>query len=512
MSSQMAEAIRQLTQDKGLSKDSVLQTIENMLKAAYKRTFGTNVNAVVQFNEDQTDVSIYSRKVIVDGVYDPVTEIELDEALQLSPDCEIGDEIDILVDPREFDRSAIQTGKQTAHQSFSEIQKDSLHAEYKDKIGEIIIGYYQRERNGNIYVDLGKVEGILPSKFQSPREVYHKNDRIKALITDIKKTSTGLQVVLSRTDPDFVRSIIELEVPEIYDKIVEVHKIVREPGYRTKIAVLSHREDVDPVGACVGLKGVRIQAVIRELEGEKIDILKYDPDPRVFIKNALSPAEVSAVVILDEEKKQALAVVPEAQFSLAIGKQGLNVRLANRLADWSIDVKTEDQCEELDSLIAESRRAADQLFSDIDEYEEISKISELPGLDKEIIEILSANEIITIEQFLNAQDEGILNSIEGLTSGQIDEVVAVINSLAVEDESEEAFDQESNAFESQRMEENQVDSSEEMQNEQIEPFEGNENSDEEEYECPECGGKITIDMTTCPNCGIGLSFEFEDEE
>lgn len=227
----------------------------------------------MKFNEDQSDVAIYSRKVIVDGVYDPVTEIELEEALELSEDCEVGDEIDILVDPREFDRSAIQTGKQTAQQSFSEIQKDSLYAEYKDKVGEIIIGYYQRERNGTIYVDLGKVEGVLPAKNQSPREVYKKNDRIRAIITEIRKSYNGLQIILSRTDPDFIRAILDLEVPEVYDKIVEVHKIVREPGYRTKIAVYSHRDDVDPVGACVGLKGVRIQAVIRELEGEKLTYL-----------------------------------------------------------------------------------------------------------------------------------------------------------------------------------------------------------------------------------------------
>ena len=183
MSSQMAEAIRQLTQDKGISEDAVLRTIEGMLKAAYKRKFGTDDNAVVKFAEDLSDVSIYSRKVIVDGVYDPVTEIELEEALELSPECEIGDEIDILVDPREFDRSAVQVGKQNAHQSLSEIQKDSLYSEYKDKVGEIIIGYYQRERNGSIFVDLGgKVEGVLPFRNQSPRETYHKNDRIKALV------------------------------------------------------------------------------------------------------------------------------------------------------------------------------------------------------------------------------------------------------------------------------------------------------------------------------------------
>ena len=342
MSAEMAEAIRQLVQEKGIDEDLVFRMIEDTLKAAYKRKYGTNDNAVVTFNDARTDVSIYSRKTIVDGVYNPVIEIELDEALELDPECELGDELLIEVDPREFDRISVQSAKQTAHQSIRDIQKDSLHSEYKDKVGEIIIGYYQRERNGNIYVDLGKVEGILPKKFQSPRETYRQNDRIKALITEVKK-SPGLQIVLSRTDPDFVRRILELEVPEIYDKTVEIHKIVREPGYRTKVAVFSHRDDVDPVGACVGLKGVRIQAVIRELEGEKIDILKYDEDPRLFIKNALSPAEVNEVVIVDETKRSALAIVSEPQFSLAIGKQGLNVRLANRLVDWSIDVKTNEQ-------------------------------------------------------------------------------------------------------------------------------------------------------------------------
>ena len=490
MSSQMAEAIRQL-QDNGYTKEAVLNTIENMLKAAYKRTFGTNVNAVVQFNEDETDVAIYSRKVIVDGVYDPVTEIELEDAKKLSEECEIGDEIDILVDPKEFDRSAVQTGKQSAHQSLSEIQKDSLYSEFKDKVGEIIIGYYQREKNGNIFVDLGKVEGILPAKNQSPREVFHKNDRIKALISELRNTRSGLQVVLSRTDPDFVRSIVELEVPEVYDKTVEIHKIVREPGYRTKIAVYSSKSDIDPVGSCVGPKGVRIQNVIKELEGEKIDILKYDPDPRVFIKNALSPAEVTAVVIQDEEKKQALAVVPESQFSLAIGKQGLNVRLANRLADWTIDVKPEDQCEELDAILEESRKAAQNLFND-SEYEEITNLSDVEGISAEILETLKSAGIETIEQFDNADAEGKLAEIEGLSE---DDIVAVQNALDAAENYEE---------ESESVEETTASEVEEETEEDA--------SDDEEYECPECGGKITVDMTVCPNCGIEISFEYEDEE
>jgi len=503
MASQLAEAIHQLIQDKGLTEEAVLKTVENTIKAAYKRAYGTADNCFVEFEDDLSDVSVYSRKVIVDGVYDPVTEIELEEALQMSPECEVGDEMDILIDPKDFELSAVQTGKQTARQSLSEIQKDTLMAEYKDKVGEIIIGYYQRERNGNIYVDLGKAEGILPAKFQSPREVYHKNDRIKALITDVKKTYAGLQVVLSRTDPDFVRSIVELEVPEIYDNTVEIFKIVREAGYRTKIAVFSHREDVDPVGACVGLKGVRIQAVIRELEGEKIDIVPYDPDPRIFIKNALSPAEVTGVVILDEEKRQALAVVPESQFSLAIGKQGLNVRLANRLADWNIDVKTEEQYEDFDSLLAESRKAAHELFSGADDVYEITSLSELPGIDEKVAAVLEAHGISDIQDFISAKEEGKLSEFEDVSDKDIEAVSALIEQTVefVEGETDEP-----------------ASSDEEAQTEHGAARESSENenadtsSAEEVYECPECGARITTDMTNCPGCGIGLSFEYEDEE
>ena len=489
MSAEMAEAIRQLVQEKGIDEDLVFRMIEDTLKAAYKRKFGTNDNAVVTFNDAHTDVSIYSRKTIVDGVYNPVVEIELEEALELDPECEIGDELLIEVDPKEFDRISVQSAKQTAHQSIRDIQKDSLHSEYKDKVGEIIIGYYQRERNGNIYVDLGKVEGILPKKFQSPRETYRQNDRIKALITEVKKTPSGLQIVLSRTDPDFVRRILELEVPEIYDKTVEIQKIVREPGYRTKVAVFSHREDVDPVGACVGLKGVRIQAVIRELEGEKIDILKYDEDARVFIKNALSPAEVNDVVIVDESKRSALAIVSEPQFSLAIGKQGLNVRLANRLADWSIDVKTDEQFAEMD-LTSGSRKAANDLFSDEEVGEEISAVADLPGITDELVEVLKKNNIETIEDLLSL-DETALSSLDGMT----DENLKLLGKLLKE--SLEVIDEPAE------------DSVETFDAEQTPSAETGET---EEYECPECGAPITIDMTTCPNCGIGLSFEYEDEE
>lgn len=494
MSMEMADAIRQLTQEKGYTEEQVLSIIENMLKKAYQKTFGEKAdNAIVKFSEDNSTVEIYARKVVVDGVYDPVTEIELEEAKELTDEVEVGDEIDILIDPKtDFNRKAIHTGKQTANQSLAEIKKDALYAEFKDKVGGIIVGYYQRERNGNIYVDLGKIEGVLPVKHQSPRETYRKGDRIKALVVDCQKpkTGTGLKLVLSRTDPDFVRSIIELEVPEVYDKTVEIFNIVREPGYRTKIAVYSHKDDIDPVGACVGLKGVRIQSVIRELEGEKIDILKYDPDPRVFIKNALSPAEVMDVYILDEDKKQALAIVNDSQFSLAIGKQGLNVRLANRLANWNIDVKTEDQCEELDSIIAASRRAAEELFNNDSEYEDAIMIDGLPGIDERVVEILKANNIEDVETFIDAYNNEELSNIADLTEEDLKKVYSIIEEN-VEFVDEDYVDSENEASET----------------------EGDAVQEEEEvYECPECGAPITIDMTTCPKCNCTFSFEEYEEE
>jgi N utilization substance protein A len=489
----MSQAIRQLNQDRGIPEELILRTIEDTLIAAYKHRFGNADNAIVQFDDDNMEVSIFAKKKIVeqDGVYDPVTEIDLEEAKELNPDADVGDEMLVEIDPKQFDRIAVQSAKQKAHQTIRDIQKDSLYSEYKDKEGEIIIGYYQRERNGTIYVDLGKMEGILPKKYQSSRESYHVNDRIKALIAEVKKESSGLQIVLSRTHTEFVRAIFELEVPEIYDKTVEIHKIVREPGLRTKLAVYSNREDVDPVGACVGLKGVRIQAVIKELEGEKIDILKYDPDPRRFIKNALSPAEVRDVIIMDEGKHQALAVVSDNMLSLAIGKQGLNVRLANRLVDWNIDVKTESQFAEMD-IAAESRRAVSQLFGDADDSydDEISRISELPGVNARIAKTLLDNGIDFIEDFIALSQEDL--EAKGLSASELEELRKLIeeNVEIVEDEEEYEEEQGEKAAE--------------------ETVEGE--TETEEYECPECGAKITVDMATCPSCGIGLSFEYEEDE
>lgn len=426
MAAGLADAIRAVVQDKGISEELLMKVIEEFLYAAYKRKFGHEDNAVVQFTDDGSEVTLFSQKRIVNEVEDPVTEIPLSEALELDEACEVGDELLIEINPQEFDRVAIQTAKQKARQRIREIQKDTMYSEFSDKVGELVIGYVQRERNGNLFVDLGKAEGILPKRYQSPRETYRTNDRIKALIVDVVKGNTGLQIALSRTHTDLVKRVFELEVPEIYGQTVEIVRIVREAGYRTKIAVASNREDVDPVGACVGLRGVRIQAIVRELEGEKIDILKFDPDPRVLIKNALSPAEVTNVVVLDEARRQALAIVPEDQLSLAIGKQGLNVRLANRLADWNIDVKTMDQFDELD-IAAESKRAVSALFRDHDEQpeDEITAISELPGITDEMVRILEANNITMIEEIVGLSDEDLRN-LDGMNPDIVTDLSNII--------------------------------------------------------------------------------------
>src|SRR6056297_2596933 len=242
MASGLADAIRALVSDRGVSEELIQRTIEDFLIAAYKKKYGQADNAVVIFTEDGDDVTLYAQKKIVEELEDPITEIELDEAKELNEEAELGDELLIEINPMEFDRVAVQSAKQKANQTLREIQKDTLYSEFKDKVGEMIIGYYQRERNGNIFVDLGKTEGLLPRRYQSPREVYRPNDRVKALIYEVSKSPNGLQIVLTRTHTEFVKRIFELEVPEVYDKTVEVFKIVREPAYCTKLDVYYNRD------------------------------------------------------------------------------------------------------------------------------------------------------------------------------------------------------------------------------------------------------------------------------
>ena len=492
--SEMADAIRELQSQRGMSEDAIRQTIEKAVKAAYKRTFGTDDNCIVRFEDDMSSVKVYARKIIVDGVYNESQEIDLEDALKYSDESKVGDEIDIEIDPHDFARSAISTGKQTAHQSLNENFKKTLENEYRDKVGQTIIGYCQRlvpDKKGekgafHCYLDLGKndrVEGFLPAKNQSPREVHEKGERIKALIKGIKPTANGIQLVLSRSDPDFVRNIMEVEIPEISDKTITIKSIAREAGTRTKIAVYSNKLDIDPVGACVGQKGNRIQTVIKEIDGEKIDMVKYDADPREFIKNALSPATVKKVYILDSQKKSALAVVGEKDFSLAIGKSGLNVRLANKLCDWTIDVKTEKEAAELNIEDVDSRRAAEKLFSSPAEEDIIATVAQLPGVDQRVVGVLRDAGLEDIQQFLEAVEDESVYKVEGISREDVDNISKIINENVVFEEGDDAEDEEAVA-------------------------EGvGQGEEDSEYTCPECGAPITLGMTHCPKCGVEIAFE-----
>ncbi len=486
--SEMADAIRALITEKGLGEESIKQTIENTIKAAYKKTYGTAENCIVKFDKDIQgiicDVKVFSRKIVLDGVWDPSQEIELEEARSLNPECEVGDELDIQIDPKTFARSSVTTGKQSAHQSLNESFKDNLFNEYKDKIGQIMNGRFQREYKRNYIVSLGngKIEGIIPAKQQSPIEHYEIGENIRVYVQDIKKTNSGIQPILSRVDPRFVEKILELEVPEIADNTISVHRVVREAGYRVKVAVKSNKDGVDAVGSCVGKNGTRITNVIHELEGEKVDVLEYSEDPKVFIANSLSPAKVEAVYILDANRKEALAVVDETQFSLAIGKQGLNVRLANRLCDWTIDVKNKAQFAEMDIVEDDSHlKAAEQLFNNDEgtaeeEYEEITSVCQLPGVNADAANVLKEAGLDDIEKFMEVYDSGKINDVDGITREQVEEIYGII------EENVEFADADEDV---------------------------SEESEEDEYRCPECGAKIDLSMHKCPNCGV--EFEFEED-
>lgn len=490
MGSYIADAVRQLQTEKNISEELVLKTIEETMLAAYKRHFASAINAVIKFSDDLHYVYLYAKKTIVedDDWDNPYEQIEISEAKKLNENAEIGDEILIEIDPKTFGRVDIQTAKQRTRQDLREIQKDTLYSEYKDKVGEIIIGYHQRDHRGSMYIDLGKTEGILPKRFQSPRESYQVGDKVKALIREVKRSPTGLAIILSRTHAEFVKRILELEIPEIYDGTVEIHKIVREPGYRTKLAVFSMRPDIDPVGACVGARGQRIQNVVRELEGEKIDVLLYEEDVTEFIRNALAPAKVLAVYVMDPQGRKALAVLADDQLSLAIGKNGLNVRLANRLVDWNIDVKTEAQVADM-GLDLQNHYMPEGLFSD-DQHNGYA-LEDVGGMDARLIELLRANGVEFSDTLfaLNAED---LKSFTGMSSDDISLIEKIIASHQYSSSENPDFIVENE--DTTVLEEESTETA----------------SEEELYECPECGGDISIEMTECPSCGVGLSFEEEE--
>lgn len=342
MNREFIEAIGALEKEKDISKDILIEAIESALVSAYKKNYGTSQNVRVNIDRELGDIDVFMRKDVVEEVEDDMVEISLEEALEIDPRYEVGDVVEYQVTPRDFGRIAAQTAKQVVVQRIREAERGMIFDDYITKQGEIITGTVQRISNETIFVNMGKAEGILAATERVPGEKYGINDRIKVYIMDVKRTTKGPQVFLSRSHPGLVKRLFELEVPEIEDGVVEIKSIAREAGSRTKIAVYTEDENVDPVGACVGTRGSRVQNIVDELSGEKIDIITWSEDPEILISNVLSPAKVEKVIIEDEEKT-ATVIVPDYQLSLAIGKEGQNVRLAAKLCGWKIDIKSHTQ-------------------------------------------------------------------------------------------------------------------------------------------------------------------------
>ncbi|MBR1938804.1 MAG: transcription termination factor NusA [Spirochaetales bacterium] len=472
----LTEAINEMIAEKNISKEMVQETVREFVKAAYKRKFGTDENVIVNFIEEdgQINMEVSASRVVVEeeNYYNEVTEIPLDEAKEMSEDAEVGDELVISLDPQTFDRSAVQSAKQRAQQSFKDIQNNYTYKEFKNKEGKVIQCYVNSiTPSGDLILNVGNnTEGILPKKNISPLESYSVGEGLKCYLERVenaekaedlqkqggfrgRKPKKDVRIILSRTSPELVRNFIEAQVPEIDNGQIEIVNIVREAGFRTKIAVRTF-SDIDPIGATVGLRGIRIQTIMQEIDGEKIDVIKWEDNPLQLISNALTPAKVNKVLVLNAEARQAVAIVDENQVGLAIGQRGVNVKLAKKLCDWVIEVKTQAEYDQME-ISQEIRNQAEAIFEQggeglIDNEvaaedkvytkeelgigEDENLLSDLP-LSKELVTKLNRMDVYTAEEYFNMSDE----EREGL--GLTEEEINEINScVAVEEEYDDSFE------------------------------------------------------------------------
>ncbi len=366
----LKHTIDQIVKEKAIDKQIIVEALEQAVLTAANKKYRNTRELEAHYNEEIGEVELFEFVTVVEEVQDSYKEIDLEEAREADPEVEIGDSLGMKMDASGFSRIAAQTAKQVIIQRVREAERETIFSDFKDRIGELVNGVVRRFEKGDLVVDLGRAEAILSHKEQAPREVYRQGDRIKALITDIRMTTKGPQIILSRIHPNVIVKLFEAEVPEIAEGIVEVMGVVREPGSRTKIAVYSHESDVDPVGACVGMRGSRVQNVVSELRGEKIDIIPWSEDIARFACNALAPAVVSKVYV-DEESREMEIVVADDQLSLAIGKRGQNVRLAAKLIGWKIDIKSESRAAEAElQQYASFNGAAQEAAAEDEEKEE----------------------------------------------------------------------------------------------------------------------------------------------
>jgi N utilization substance protein A len=411
MSSLLYQTIEQISREKGIDPDVIIGAVEDAIVTATKKYYRTEEDLRARLNRETGNVEVFSFKTVVDSVITPETEISLGEAKRAQPGAKVGQEIEVHKPTAALGRIAAQTAKQVIFQKVREAERDNIFSEFGDRIGQLLTGIVKRAENGDLVVDLGRTEAVLPRREQSRAEVFNAGERIRVVIVRVLRTSRGPQVVVSRTDPALLARLFEMEVPEIYEETVVVKNAVREPGDRAKVAVYSKDRDVDPVGACVGIKGSRVQNIIRELRGEKIDIVQWNDDPCTFATNALNPAKVSRVSIVDSKEKIMEVVVEDRQLSLAIGKKGQNVRLAARLIGWRIDIKSEEE----KKLEVQSQMDALAVTQ--------TSLSILSGLGEKTVERLAEQGFSTVEEVASLEPDA-LTEIPGIGAKTAEKIVA----------------------------------------------------------------------------------------
>ncbi len=416
MSASIGQSIDAVCKEKGIDRDVVIEAVKEAVRAAARKQFKSGEEIQVEW-APESGLEIFASKVVVETVDNPGRELSLDEAKELAGDeVEVGDELQLPLPVEDMGRIAAQTAKQILFQKVRDAERQNIYEQYIDKVGDLVNGYVKRFERGDIIVDLGTVESVLPRNQQSRGEQWNQGERIRVVIDDVSKESKGPQVVTSRTSPELLKRLFEMEVPEIYDGTVVIKSAVREPGERAKIAVASTERDVDPVGACVGMKGSRVQAIIRELRGEKIDIIEWSDEPSVFAANALSPAKVNQVRITDIEHRQMEVIVNEDQLSLAIGKRGQNVRLATKLVGWNIDIRSEEELK---------REVAAQMGAMIASGEAVP-LERLQGMNPAMVSTLANHGVEDIESLANAT----VDQIAEFLDVSIDQAEALIGAAA----------------------------------------------------------------------------------
>lgn len=509
MTLNLSTAIREINQEKGISEELIQETIESALTHAYKKYYGTLENLSIRVSDGFT-FTVNSIKEVVEELDDDLFEIELSEAVKFVPSAKLGDKLEIPCDPKEFGQLAIHSAKQTILQRLKEIEKNTKLSNFKRKEGEIIVGFVQRVKDGNVFVNLGdqEPEGILLKMDQSPAEleIYSPGDRIKSIIYKVEpdRRSNNISIRLSRRNEEFVKKLLMLEIPELSDETIKIKEIQREAGYRTKVAVYTEKDEIDPVGACVGSKGNRIQNITKELSGEKIDVIQWSANPKVFIAHALTPAEVIDVIITNEEEKTATAIMEESQLSFAIGARGANINLAKKISGWKIDVITKAEALE-NNLIIDQLQKAEELFRQIPEDEEVTEendevvdnnIKETSAegdymlddleISDEIKTILTTNKIYSVEELIKIED---FSTLPGITPEMAKELQEYI------DENFDIIDEDLQCPECGAA--------------LAENAEKCPNCGIDIYYCPDCGAPISVNETKCSRCGVEIEFEKE---